>query len=308
MFTPGINVKDEEAFLAADVNNVVKSYGNKKVVNEVSFSLAQGEIFGLIGPNGAGKTTTIRMMMDIIKPDSGDIHILGKRISEDTKNRIGYLPEERGLYKKLTVLKTLTYLSALKNSDVENSRIEELLKRVGLLSHKEKKIEELSRGMGQLIQFLATIIHNPQLIILDEPFAGLDPVNTELLKEIILELRGQNKAIILSTHRMNEVEELCDRILMIDGGRSVLYGRLADIKNKYRSNSVLVDFEGEIGKLDGVTSSRQEGKYRELLLDAKTTPQKVLQQMIKQGISINHFEVATPSLRQIFLQVAGKKQ
>jgi ABC-2 type transport system ATP-binding protein len=308
MFTPGINVKDEEAFLAADVNNVVKSYGNKKVVNEVSFSLAQGEIFGLIGPNGAGKTTTIRMMMDIIKPDSGDIHILGKRISEDTKNRIGYLPEERGLYKKLTVLKTLTYLSALKNSDVENSRIEELLKRVGLLSHKEKKIEELSRGMGQLIQFLATIIHNPQLIILDEPFAGLDPVNTELLKEIILELRGQNKAIILSTHRMNEVEELCDRILMIDGGRSVLYGRLADIKNKYRSNSVLVDFEGEIGKLDGVTSSRQEGKYRELLLDAKTTPQKVLQQMIKQGISINHFEVATPSLRQIFLQVAGKQQ
>jgi ABC-2 type transport system ATP-binding protein len=308
MFTPGINVKDEEAFLAADVNNVIKSYGNKKVVNEVSFSLAQGEIFGLIGPNGAGKTTTIRMMMDIIKPDSGDIHILGKRISEDTKNRIGYLPEERGLYKKLTILKTLTYLSALKNHDVENSRIEELLKRVGLLSHKEKKIEELSRGMGQLIQFLATIIHNPQLIILDEPFAGLDPVNTELLKEIILELRGQNKAIILSTHRMNEVEELCDRILMIDGGRSVLYGRLADIKNKYRSNSVLVDFEGEIGKLDGVTSSRQEGKYRELLLNAKTTPQKVLQQMVKQGISINHFEVATPSLRQIFLQVAGKKQ
>jgi len=248
------------------------------------------------------------MMMDIIKPDSGDIHILGKRISEDTKNRIGYLPEERGLYKKLTILKTLTYLSALKNSDVENSRIEELLKRVGLLSHKEKKIEELSRGMGQLIQFLATIIHNPQLIILDEPFAGLDPVNTELLKEIILELRSQNKAIILSTHRMNEVEELCDRILMIDGGRSVLYGRLADIKKKYRSNSVLVDFEGEIGKPDGVISSQKEGKYTELFLDAKTTPQKVLQQMVKQGISINHFEVATPSLRQIFLQVAGKKQ
>jgi len=308
MFTPDGKVKDEEAFSAADVNNVVKSYGNKRVVNEVSFSLAQGEIFGLIGPNGAGKTTTIRMMMDIIKPDSGDIYILGKRISEDTKNRIGYLPEERGLYKKLTILKTLTYLSALKNIDVENSRIEELLKRVGLLPHKEKKIEELSRGMGQLIQFLATIIHNPQLIILDEPFAGLDPVNTELLKEIILELRNQNKAIILSTHRMNEVEELCDRILMIDGGRSVLYGRLADIKKKYRNNSVLVDFEGEIGKLNGVISGQKEGKYTELFLDTKTTPQKVLQQMVKQGISINHFEVATPSLRQIFLQVAGKKQ
>jgi ABC-2 type transport system ATP-binding protein len=247
------------------------------------------------------------MMMDIIKPDSGDIHILGERISDDAKNRIGYLPEERGLYKKLSVLKTLTYLSALKNSRVDNSRIEELLKRVDLLPHKDKKIEELSRGMGQLIQFLVTIIHNPQLIILDEPFAGLDPVNTELLKEIILELRSQNKAIILSTHRMNEVEELCDRILMIDRGRSVLYGRLTDIKNKYRNNSVLVDFEGEIGKLDGVIKSQQEGKYLELFLDAKTTPQKVLKQIVKQGITINHFEVATPSLNQIFLQVAGKK-
>ena len=300
-------MKDEVAFSAAQVSNVVKSYGNKRVVNDVSFSIAQGEIFGLIGPNGAGKTTIIRMMMDIIKPDSGDIHILGERISDDAKNRIGYLPEERGLYKKLSVLKTLTYLSVLKNSRIDNSRIEGLLKRVDLLPHKDKKIEELSRGMGQLIQFLATIIHNPQLIILDEPFAGLDPVNTELLKEIILELRSQNKAIILSTHRMNEVEELCDRILMIDRGRSVLYGRLADIKNKYRNNSVLVDFEGELGKLDGVIKSQQEGKYLELLMDAKTTPQKVLQQIIKQGITINHFEVATPSLNQIFLQVAGKK-
>jgi ABC-2 type transport system ATP-binding protein len=300
-------MKDEGAFSAAEVSNVVKSYGNKRVVDDVSFSVAQGEIFGLIGPNGAGKTTIIRMMMDIIKPDSGDIHILGERISDDAKNRIGYLPEERGLYKKLSVLKTLTYLSALKNSRVDNSRIEELLKRVDLLPHKDKKIEELSRGMGQLIQFLVTIIHNPQLIILDEPFAGLDPVNTELLKEIILELRSQNKAIILSTHRMNEVEELCDRILMIDRGRSVLYGRLTDIKNKYRNNSVLVDFEGEIGKLDGVIKSQQEGKYLELFLDAKTTPQKVLKQIVKQGITINHFEVATPSLNQIFLQVAGKK-
>ncbi|MCJ7769037.1 MAG: ATP-binding cassette domain-containing protein [Dehalococcoidales bacterium] len=300
-------MKDEVAFSAAQVSNVVKSYGNKRVVNDVSFSVAQGEIFGLIGPNGAGKTTTIRMMMDIIKPDSGGIHILGERISDDAKNRIGYLPEERGLYKKLSVLKTLTYLSALKNSRVDNNRIEGLLKRVDLLPHKDKKIEELSRGMGQLIQFLATIIHNPQLIILDEPFAGLDPINTELLKEIILELRSQSKAIILSTHRMNEVEELCDRILMIDRGRSVLYGRLAEIKNKYRNNSVLVDFEGELGKLDGVIKSQQEGKYLELLLDAKTTPQKVLQQIVKKGIAINHFEVATPSLNQIFLRVAGKK-
>jgi len=299
-------MKDERALSAAEVNNVIKSYGNNTVVNDVSFTVAQGEIFGLIGPNGAGKTTTIRMMMDIIKPDSGDIRILGESLSEDTKNRIGYLPEERGLYKKLTVLKTLTYLAALKGSRVENNRVEELLKRVDMLPHKDKKIEELSRGMGHLIQFLVTIIHDPQLIILDEPFAGLDPVNTELLKEIILELRSQGKAVILSTHRMNEVEELCDRILMIDRGRSVLYGKLADIKKRYRNNSVFVEFEGKLGELDGMVSSRQEGKYVELFLDGQTPPQKILQQMIRQGVTVNRFEVSTPALNEIFLQVAGK--
>jgi ABC-2 type transport system ATP-binding protein len=291
---------------AAEVNNVVKTYGRKPVVNDISFSVAQGEIFGLIGPNGAGKTTTIRMMMDITKPESGEISILGERLSEDTKDNIGYLPEERGLYKKLTIIETLSYLAALKGKRVDNNRMEKLLKRVGMLAHKDKKIEELSRGMGQLIQFLATIIHDPQLIILDEPFAGLDPVNTELLKEIILELRSQNKTIILSTHQMNQVEELCDRILMINRGRSVLYGKLADIKNKYRNNSVLVDTEGKLGELDGVVNSRQEGKYIELFLDDKTPPQKVLQQIINQGIAINHFEVTTPTLNQIFIQVAGE--
>jgi ABC-2 type transport system ATP-binding protein len=299
-------MKDKEALSAAEVNKVVKSYGKKPVVNDVSFSVAQGEIFGLIGPNGAGKTTTIRMMMDITKPDSGNICILGERLSEDTKNKIGYLPEERGLYRKLTVVETLTYLAALKGSQIKSSRVEELLKRIDMLPHKNKKIEELSRGMGQLIQFLATIIHDPQLVVLDEPFAGLDPVNTELLKEIVLELRSQGKAIILSTHLMNEVEELCDRILMIDRGRSVLYGRLADIKKRYRNNSVLVDFEGKLSHLEGVVRSQQEGKYVELLLDGETPPQKVLQQMVNQGVNINHFEVATPSLHQIFLQVAGK--
>jgi len=299
-------MNDKSALSAAKVTNIVKSYGDKTVVNDVSFNVVQGEIFGLIGPNGAGKTTTIRIMMDITKPDSGDVHILGKRLSEATKNKIGYLPEERGLYKNLTVCKTLTYLAALKGSQAENSRIEELLKRVDMLPHKDKKIEELSRGMGQLIQFLATIIHDPQLIILDEPFAGLDPVNTELIKEIVLELRSQGKAIILSTHRMNEVEELCDRILMIDRGRSVLYGKLADIKKKYRSNSIFVDFEGKLGELEGVVNSRKEDKYIELFLDGKTPPQKVLQQMVSQGIAINHFEVSTPSLNEIFIQVAGK--
>lgn len=226
------------------VSSVSKSFNDTKVVDGISFNVGQGEIFGLIGPNGAGKTTIIRMMMDIIKPDSGEIFILGERLNEIAKNRIGYLPEERGLYRKLTVIDSLIYLSSLKGITSQNarSRTEELLKRIDMLPHKNKKIEELSRGMGQLIQFLVTIIHDPQLVILDEPFAGLDPVNTELLKEIILELRNQGKVIILSTHRMNEVEELCDRIFMINKGQNVLYGELTEIKSEYRNNSILLEF------------------------------------------------------------------
>lgn len=294
------------ATAVAEVSDVVKAYGNKSVVNNVSFGVSPGEIFGLIGPNGAGKTTTIRMMMDIVKPDSGEIYILGEKLGEATKDKIGYLPEERGLYKKLTVMETITYLSALKGKQADNSRTEKLLERVGMLAHKNKKIEELSRGMGQLIQFLTTIIHDPQLIILDEPFSGLDPVNTELLKEIILELREQGKAFILSTHQMSQVEELCDRILMINHGRSVLYGKLTDIKNKYRNNSVLVGIEGELGELDGVSNRQQKGKYIELFLNDKTLPQQVLKQIVNQGVAVNRFEVTTPTLNQIFIQVAGE--
>jgi ABC-2 type transport system ATP-binding protein len=280
------------------------------VVDSVSFSLEQGEILGLIGPNGAGKTTTIRMMMDIIKPDSGQINILGQGLNEATKNGIGYLPEERGLYKKITVLQSLLYLASLKGvpGPLAESRTEELLKRDEMLPHKDKKTEELSRGMGQLIQFLVTIIHHPQLIILDEPFAGLDPVNTELLKTMILELRGDGRAIILSTHRMNEVEELCDRVFMINKGRCVLYGGLSEIKDSYRNNSVFVDYNGPIDWLKGVASSKDHGGYTELFLKDETSAQQVLKQLVSHKGDLHRFEVSTPSLNEIFLQVVGKKQ
>lgn len=290
---------------AVELNNICKSYNDNLVVNNVSFTMAQGEIFGLIGPNGAGKTTTIRMMMDITKPESGEISILGESLNEATKNRIGYLPEERGLYRKLTVIDSLVYLSSLKGitSHSARSRTEELLKRIDMLPHKNKKIEELSRGMGQLIQFLVAIIHDPQLVILDEPFAGLDPVNTKLLKEIILELRNQDKAIILSTHMMNEVEALCDRILMIDKGRTVLYGELAEIKSKYRNNSIFLTCDRLPDKLPGVVGSKDHGKYTELLLDGHTLPQEILSALINQGVIVDRFEVSTPSLNEIFIQV-----
>jgi len=295
---------------AVEVINAAKSYGDKLVVDSVSFALQQGEVLGLIGPNGAGKTTTIRLMMDIIKPDSGQINILGQGLNEATKNNIGYLPEERGLYKKTTVVQSIIYLASLKSvpGPLAESRAEGLLERVGMLPHKNKKIEELSRGMGQLIQFLVTIIHHPQLIILDEPFAGLDPVNTELLKTMIFELREQGRAIILSTHLMNEVEELCDRVFMINKGRCVLYGRLSEIKDSYRNNSVFVDFSGPMDGLEGVASSKSHRGYTELFLDDNTSAQQVLKQLVNRKGDLHRFEVSTPSLNEIFLQVVGRKQ
>ena len=220
-----------------------KSYADKIAVDDLSFSVAQGEIFGLIGPNGAGKTTTIRMMMDIIKPDSGEVTILGKKLDEAAKNSLGYLPEERGLYKKQRVMDSIVYLASLKgmNPRAAEEKAEKLLGQMDMLSSRRKKIDELSKGMGQIIQFIVTIIHDPQLVILDEPFSGLDPVNTELIKKMLIDLRKQGKAIILSMHQMNQVEELSDRILMINKGKAVLYGDLAEIKARYSNNAVLLE-------------------------------------------------------------------
>ena len=293
---------------AVEVNHIVKSYADKAVVNDLSFSVTQGEIFGLIGPNGAGKTTTIRMMMDIIKPDSGDVTILGKKLSEASKNKLGYMPEERGLYKKLKVIDSIIYLASLKGMDRHSTeeKANELLSQTGMLPHKGKKIEELSQGMGQIIQFLVTIIHDPGLVILDEPFSGLDPVNTELLKSMFADLRNQGKAVILSTHRMNEVEELCDRILMINNGCSVLYGNLTEIKSRYRKHLVILDFAGELGEVPGVTEKRTHKGCVELVLDGNTTPQQILERLVSTGIVINRFEIATPPLNEIFLKVVGK--
>jgi len=290
---------------AVEVNDVNKSFNGRKVVDGLSFTVNPGEVFGLIGPNGAGKTTTIRMMMDIIKPDSGQVNVFGKRLDENTKNIIGYLPEERGLYRKTTVYDSLTYLATLKGMDIQTAkeRASELLKRVNMEPHRMKKVEELSRGMSQIIQFLVTIIHKPQLLILDEPFANLDPVNSELMKEIVAELKEQGEAVILSTHRMNDVEELCDRVLMIDHGKRVLYGALSEIKAKYRSNNVILEFQGKLSPIKGVTSMNENDRYLELILDANASPQDILKQLAEQQITVSRFEIGTPSLQEIFLRV-----
>jgi ABC-2 type transport system ATP-binding protein len=293
---------------AVEVNHITKTYADKTAVDDLSFSVSQKEIFGLIGPNGAGKTTTIRMMMDIIKPDSGEISILGENLGEYLKNKLGYLPEERGLYKKLKVIDSILYLASLKGMDIRTAEVkaDKLLNQTGMSPNKNKKIEELSKGMGQIIQFIVTILHDPQLVILDEPFSGLDPINTELLKNMVLDLRNQGKTVILSTHQMNQVEELCDRFLMVDHGRSVLYGSLREIKARYRSNSIILDYEGDLNLVPGIAEKRIHKDYTELILTRETTPKQVLERLVDTGIIINHFEISTPSLNEIFIEVAGK--
>jgi ABC-2 type transport system ATP-binding protein len=292
-----------------EVNHIFKTYGSRPAVNDVSFDVNQGEIFGLIGPNGAGKTTTIRMMMDIIKPDSGHIKVLGEKLNDNSKNKIGYLPEERGLYKKMSVMDTIIYFASLKgvDSQLARQRGEELLKRADLLPHQNKRIEELSRGMSQIIQVIITVIHEPDLIILDEPFSGLDPVNTQLLKDLIRDLKNRGKTIIMSTHLMNDIEELCDRLLMINKGRAVLYGSLAEVKANYRNNAVLVETTGALGTIDGVLEQRPHNGAVELKLDAKTTPQMLLERLVQKGIVVNRFELSTPSLTEIFIKVVGNE-
>lgn len=289
-------------------NHIVKTYADQVAVDDLSFSVKPGEIFGLIGPNGAGKTSTIRMMMDIIKPDSGEISVFGEKLSEATKSRLGYLPEERGLYKKERVIDAIVYLASLKGMDgrAAEKRADELLEQTGMLPNRKKKIDELSKGMGQIIQFIITVVHDPELIVLDEAFSGLDPVNTELLKALIVDLRNRGRTIMLSTHQMNQVEELCDRILMIDHGRAVLYGNLADIKSRYRSNTVILEPAGELGNIAGVSEKRERKGHVELVLDGHTTPEQMLQRLVTAGVPIRRFEIATPSLNEIFLEVVSK--
>ncbi|MCL2679594.1 MAG: ATP-binding cassette domain-containing protein [Dehalococcoidia bacterium] len=294
---------------AVEVSRVTKRYAVKTAVDDLSFGVNHGEIFGIIGPNGAGKTTSIRMLMNIIAPDSGTVSVFGEKLSERTKSRLGYLPEERGLYKKQRVIDSIIYLASLKGVDrrTATARADKLLAKVGLQEARGKKIEELSKGMSQLIQFIVTILHEPELIVLDEPFSGLDPVNTELLKDMIHDLRSQGRAIMLSTHQMSQVEELCDRVLMVNRGKAVLYGDLTQIKSRYRGNSVLVDTEGSLAGVPGVTQSVRRKEGIELKLADGTRPQDVFGWLAAQGIAVNRFEITTPSLNEIFISLAGRK-
>jgi ABC-2 type transport system ATP-binding protein len=293
-----------------EVTGVNKSFKGNRVVEDLSFTITKGEILGMVGPNGAGKTTTIRMAMDIIKPDNGEIKLFGKAIDASAKDKIGYLPEERGLYKKLSVKDSLMYLSSLKNMkpQLAERRAEELLKAVNMYQHRNKKTDELSHGMGQLVQFVAAILHDPELVVFDEPFVALDPVNTQILKDMIMQLKSQGKTIVLSTHMMNQVEELCDMVIMINKGKAVLNGSLTDVKNKYRNNSICLVSDRLPETIPGVTGKKDHIKFTELYLDGKTAQQDVLKYLVDRGVNVLRFEISTPSLNDIFIQVAKEGQ
>ncbi len=289
-----------------EVSHLAKRFGDIEAVVDVSFAIEPGEIFGMLGPNGAGKTTTIRMMMDIFKPDAGSISVLGGPLDLPKKRRIGYLPEERGLYKDQKLGATLTYLAMLKGLDQKTAegRLGQWLERFDLTDYRQKKVEELSKGMQQKAQIIATLLHEPDLIVIDEPFSGLDPVNTRLVKRIFEEQRDAGRSIIMSTHQMYQVEALCNRIVLINEGRSVLYGRVEEIKRNFAGNAVELKGQGDFTEIPGVLETRQLNGSWHLALEIGADPQDVFRALAnRDGVKIDRFELAEPSLDDIFISV-----
>ena len=290
-----------------EISHVAKSFGTTQAVVDVSFDVERGEIFGLLGPNGAGKTTTIRMMLDIFRPDRGTVSILGGPMDEEKKDRIGYMPEERGLYQELPLERCLLYLASLKDLPAAEARerLAGYLERFDLAAHKGKKVKELSKGMQQKAQIINTLLHQPELVVIDEPFTALDPINTQLVKDVMGELRERGTTILMSTHQMHQVEELCDRILLIDEGRDVLYGKLDEIRRRYSGHAVLVSAAGELPTLAGVEEVTSHNGALKLALAEDTLPQDVLGALVAQGVVVERFEIAVPTLDEIFIRVVA---
>jgi len=289
------------------VSHVAKSFGATQAVADVSFAVEQGEVFGLLGPNGAGKTTTIRLILDIFKPDGGAVSILDGPMTEEKKDRVGYMPEERGLYQDMVLEQCLVYLGRLKGmskSDAQQ-RVGVYLERFDLAQHKRKKVKELSRGMQQKAQIISTVLHGPELLILDEPFSGLDPVNTQLVKDLMLELREAGTTIIMSTHMMRQVEELCDRIVLIDDGYNVLYGELDQIQRDYSGHAVVVRVAGELPQMTGVETVTSRNGALHLTLSIGASPQDILQQLLSNQVTVEQFEIAMPTLDEIFIRTVN---
>jgi ABC-2 type transport system ATP-binding protein len=287
---------------------VTKAYEKKLAVDRLSLSIDKGQMFGLLGPNGAGKTSSIRMMMGITIPDSGRVNLFNKPFDRSSLDRVGYLPEERGLYKKMKVLEQLIFFGQLHGLHTEEARkrAEDWSKRLEIADALDKRTEELSKGMQQKIQFIGSILHDPWLIVMDEPFSGLDPVNAVLLERTLLELKDDGRAILFSTHRMDQVEKLCDSICLINNGEAVLSGRMREIKNRYERDHLIVEFEGNPAFLtsDQIAEAKNFSGHAEIRLKPHGDAQKLLHEASSVA-TIYRFELVEPSLEEIFIRTVG---
>lgn len=293
-----------------ELEGVQKNYDQFVAVDKLSFKIEQGSVFGLLGPNGAGKTSTIRMMIGITAPDSGTITVFGRPFGRECLRKVGYLPEERGLYKKMKMLDQLIFLGELHGipATTARERAIEWCNRLEISEKLASKVEELSKGMQQKIQFIAALLHDPDFIIMDEPFAGLDPVNSDLLKNVLLDLKKRGKTILFSTHRMDQVEKLCESICLINRGKAVLQGNLKQIKAQYGKNTVQVQYDGNGNFLNGnplVQSFTDYGNHVDVRLAKGADPQQLLRAAMEHS-RVNKFEVMEPPLEQIFIDVVGK--
>jgi len=295
------------------VSHIRKAFGDVLAVDDVSFDVKSGEIFGLLGPNGAGKTTAIRIMLDIYEADQGKVFLFGSQSKPDTRDRIGYLPEERGLYQDITLERCLLYLARLKGLSKEQAktRMDVYLKRFDLEAYRKKKVKTLSKGMQQKAQLIVTLIHEPDLIIIDEPFTALDPVNTQIVKDILAEQRVLGRSVIMCTHQMHQVEELCDRMLLIDHGKVLLYGTLKEIQAQFANKEVYIEL-GEVfpENLSGVVAMHSRNHGMVLSLDDRTQPADLLRTLVEQNLTVLHYELALPTLDEIFIQTVqgGEEQ
>lgn len=298
---------------ALEVSNLTKDFDNIRAVDNASFVVPEGSIFGIIGRNGAGKTTTIRIMMNIYMPDNGEVILRGTKIGRDFQDKVGYLPEERGLYKKMKVLDTLLYFAELKGKTgkaIQKLAVE-YLEKFDLADRKNSKVEELSKGNQQKLQFLITILHDPEFIILDEPFAGLDPINTNLLKEIILEKKQEGKVIIISTHHMDYAEKMCDHIAMIDYGKIILNGSMSEIKSRYSNRNISLNYEGDISFLQGhpmVEKISDFGNSTGIRIKDSSQSQNLLKLLLENNVTIKRFDANDISLHEIFVELAGGEE
>ena len=300
----------EVALNTVELNKVRKSYEEFVAVDDLSLVIRPGEVYGLLGPNGAGKTSTLRMMIGITVPDSGTVSMFGEPLRRDHAERLGYLPEERGLYKKMKVLEQLIFLGELKGLSARDARqrSQQWCERLGLKDWTGKKVEELSKGMQQKAQFIGAVVHDPQFVVMDEPFSGLDPASAVVLKDAFIELKNAGKTLLFSTHRMDTAERLCDSICLINHGRAVLEGDLNKIRAGYGKRNVQIKYEGDSSFLNDakiVQSSNDYGNYVEVRLAEGADPQELLKAATSCA-RVNKFELMEPSLEEIFLEAVGK--